>query len=93
MEKKITVNKKFIVYIVALVATLCVIIGAVLGVSAYSLESGKSLTAGAVNASADDARDNERVQMIDLFKRYPSDYVIGPIDAASDNVDPETGKY
>ncbi|MDE6618859.1 MAG: hypothetical protein K2K13_07575, partial [Clostridiales bacterium] len=93
MEKKITVNKKVGLFFVALVTALCVIIGVVFGVSAYSLESGKTLIAGAVNASANGARDNERVQMIDLFKRYPSDYVIGPIDAASDDVDPETGKY
>ncbi|MDE7405378.1 MAG: leucine-rich repeat domain-containing protein, partial [Clostridiales bacterium] len=93
MEKKITVNKKFIAYIVALITALCVMIGAFFGVTANSLESGNTLTAGTVNASANGARDNERVQMIDLFKRYPSNYVIGPIDAASDDVDPETGKY
>ncbi|MDE7108133.1 MAG: hypothetical protein K2O39_07410, partial [Clostridiales bacterium] len=85
MEKKITVNKKVGLLFVALVVALCVIIGAVFGVSAYSVESGKTLTAGGVNASANG--ESDRVQMYELVGRYPIDYVLGPIDVVDVNND------
>ncbi|MDE5563020.1 MAG: leucine-rich repeat domain-containing protein [Clostridiales bacterium] len=85
MEKKITVNKKVGLFFVALITALCVIIGAVFGVSAYSLESGKTLIAGAVNASANG--EGGRVTMLDLVARYPIDYVLGPIDVVDVNND------
>ncbi|MDE6201153.1 MAG: leucine-rich repeat domain-containing protein [Clostridiales bacterium] len=88
MEKSLI--KKVGLFFVALVAALCMIIGAIFGVRANLVESGETLVAGVVNASSNG--EGSRVTMLDLMGRYPIDYVLGPLATKATEGD-NIGKY